>query len=89
MPLCTRNISEINRPVDRAVTRSSLERDLRFKSRAGQIETVLPTVLHRCDISSKRAVLSGRYDAEMNPANSLHALAHYSEYKKRFDEPEI
>ena len=42
-----------NRPFGRAVTRSSLEREgLRFKW-----DTVLPTARHRCDISSKEAVL--------------------------------
>ena len=47
---------------------------LRFKSRTGQIGQILPTALHRCDISSKGAVLPGRNDAEMmGPANSLHA----------------
>ena len=72
---------------------------LRFKSQAGQIghsvangspplrksDTVLPTARHRCDISSKEAVLPGRNDAEMGPANSLHASAYYSDYTKRFD----
>ena len=43
---------------------------LRFKS-----DAVLPTARHRCNISSKGAVLSGRNDAEMGPANSLQALA--------------
>ena len=38
-------------------------------------DTVLPTVLHRCNISSKGARLSGRNDADMDPASSLHALA--------------
>ena len=46
---------------------------LRFKSQAGQIEQVLPTARHRCDISSKGAVVLGRDDMEMGPANSLHA----------------
>ena len=36
---------------------------------------VLPKARHRWIISSKRDVLSGRNDAEMGPANSLHALA--------------
>ena len=40
---------------------------------------MLPTARHRCDISSKGAVLPGRNDAEMGPANSLHASAYYSE----------
>ena len=33
----------------------------------------------------KEAVLPGRNDAEMGPANSLHASALYNEYYKRFD----
>ena len=48
-------------------------------------DTVLPTARHRCDISSKGAVLRERNDAEMGPANSLHAPAYYSEYNERFD----
>ena len=36
-------------------------------------------------ISSKGAVLPGRNDAEMGPANSSHASAYYSEYNKIFD----
>ena len=46
---------------------------------------MLPTARYRCDISSKGAVLPGRNDAEMGPANSLHASAYYSEYNERFD----
>ena len=70
------------RPVGRAVTRSSLEREVRG-SNLGPVksDTVLPTARHRCSISSKGAVLPGRNDAEMGPANSLHASAYYSEYK--------
>ena len=62
------------RPVGRAVTRSSLEREV-WGSNLGPVksDTVLPTARHRCDISSKGAVLPGRNDAEMGPANSLHA----------------
>ena len=71
-----------DRPVGRAVTRSSLEREVRG-SNLGPVksDTVLPTARHRCNISSKGAVLPGRNDAEMGPANSLHASAYYSEYK--------
>ena len=36
-------------------------------------DTVLPTSCHRCSISLKRAVFPSRNDAEMGPANSLHA----------------
>ena len=46
---------------------------------------VLPMARHCCDISSKGAVLPGRNDVEMGPANSLHASAYYSEYNERFD----
>ena len=35
--------------------------------------TVLPTACYRCNASSNEAVLSGRNNAEMGPANSLHA----------------
>ena len=48
---------------------------LRFKSRAGQIDTELPTARLRCNISSKVTVLPGRNDTKMGPANSLYALA--------------
>ena len=34
---------------------------------------------------SSRTVLPGRNDADMRPANSLHASASYSEYNQRFD----
>ena len=75
-----------NRPGVRAVTRSSLEREVRGLN-LGPVksDTVLPTARHRCNISLKGAVLPGRNDAEMGPANSLHASAFYSEYNKRFD----
>ena len=46
---------------------------LRFKSWTGQIGHMLPTVRYHCNISSKEAVLPGRNDAEMGPANSLSA----------------
>ena len=64
------------RLVGRAVTRSSLEREV-WGSNRGPVKsfTVLPTARHRCDISSKEAVLPGRNDAEMGSANSLHASA--------------
>ena len=75
-----------DRPVGRAVTRSSLEREV-WGSNLGPVksDTVLPTARHRCDISSNGAVLPGRNDAEMGPANSLHASAYHSEYNERFD----
>ena len=72
--------------VGQAVTRSSLEREVRG-SNLGPVKsyTVLPTARHRCNISSKGAVLPGRNDAEMVPANSLDASAYYSEHNERFD----
>ena len=42
-------------------------------------------VCHHCNIFYKEAVVSGCNDPEMGPANSLHALALYSEYNKKFD----
>ena len=58
---------------------------LRFNLGPVKSNTVLPTARHRCDISSKEAVLPWRNDAKMGPANSLHASAYYSDYKKIFD----
>ena len=80
------HFESINRPVGRAVTRSSLEREV-WGSNLGPVksDTKLPTARHRCDISSNGAVLPGRNDAEMGPANSLHASAYYSGYNERFD----
>ena len=46
---------------------------------------MLPAAHHRCNISSKGAVLPGRNDAEMGPVNSLHASGYYSVYNERFD----
>ena len=65
---------KVNRLVGRAVMRSSLERKV-WGSSLGPAKsvTVLPTVRHRCDISSKEAVLLGSNDTELGPANSLHA----------------
>ena len=60
--------------VGRAATRSSLKREV-LGSDLGAVksETLLPTARHRCNISSKETVSLGRNDAEMGPANSLHA----------------
>ena len=60
---------------DRAVTRSSLEREV-WGSKLGPVKsgTVLPTACHSSNIFSK-AVLPGRNDVEMGPANLLHASA--------------
>ena len=38
-----------------------------------KLDTVLPTARHCFVISSKEAGLPGRNDAEMDPANLLHA----------------
>ena len=38
-------------------------------------DTELHTARHRCNISSKEALLRGCYDANMGPGNSLHASA--------------
>ena len=38
---------------------------------------MLPTARHRCDISSRRAVLPGRNDAKIGPTNLLHASVYY------------
>ena len=49
-----------NRPVDREVTRSSLELKVSdSNTEPVKLSTVLPTVRHRFDISSKGAVLLG------------------------------
>ena len=59
----------------RAVTRSSLEREVRGTT-VGPVKSdaVLPTACHRSKIFSK-VVLPGRNDAEIGPANLLHASA--------------
>ena len=44
----------------------------------------MPTACHRCDISSKEAVLQRCNDAEIDSTNSLHALAFYAMFSKRF-----
>ena len=69
-------ILSVYRPVGRAVTRSSLDREVRG-SNPGPVksDTVLPTTRHHYDISSKKAVLPWLNDVEMGPANSLHASA--------------
>ena len=78
-------ISFSYRPVGQAVTRSPQDRQV-CGSNLGLVksDTLLPTARHRCDISSKEAVLLGRNDAEMGPTNSLHASEYYSEYNERF-----
>ena len=56
----------------------------RFKFRAGQIGRSVDNGLTPLG-HFERIVLLGRNDAEMGPANSLHASAYYSEYNERFD----
>ena len=66
----------LGRPVGRGVTHSSLKREV-CGSNLGPVksDTKLPTACHRCNISLKGAVLPERNDAELSPANSLHAAA--------------
>ena len=51
------------RPVSRAITRSSLEWEVWGSCAIVKSNTGLPTAGHRCNISSKEAVLAGRSDA--------------------------
>ena len=48
----------------------SVVEGLRFKFRASQLSTVLPTARHRRDISLEEAVLPGRNNVETGRANS-------------------
>ena len=76
-----------DRPFGRAVALSSLEWEVR-SSNLGPVKSdtvLLITACHRCDISSKGAVLPGGNDAQMDPGNSLHASACYSEYNETLD----
>ena len=76
----------LDSPVGRAVMRSSLEREVWGSNlESVKSDTVVPTAHRRCDIFSKGAVLPGRNDAEMGPANALYASAYYSEYDEGFD----
>ena len=81
-----------NRPVGRAVTRSSLEREV-WGSNLGPVkwDTVLPTACHRCGISSKGAVLPTsamtrrwapptRYTLQHNTASVMKDLIKYWTY---------
>ena len=61
-------------------------RVLRFKSRAGQIEhSVASESLPLRYFFEKSSVARRCNDAEMGLENSLHALAHHSEYNERID----
>ena len=74
------------RPVGRGVTSTSLEREVRGSNLGPvKLDTVLPMAGHRGNIYLKKAMLPRRSDAEMGPANSLHALAYCSEYDERFE----
>ena len=67
-----------------ALTRSSLKRKIWGSNLVPvKSDTVLPTARHRCNISSKEAVLPRRNDVEVGQANSLHASAYCSEYTER------
>ena len=73
-------------PVGQAVTCSSLEWEVQGSNLwSVKLDTVLPTARRCCCISSKGAVLPEFNDAKMGLANSLNALALYSEYNERFD----
>ena len=54
----------------------SLEREEKG-SKLGPVKSdaVLPTARHRCNISSKGAVLPARNDEDMGPTNWLHAFS--------------
>ena len=59
---------------------------MKFNSRAGQIGHSVangsPPLRH---IFNRSSVACRRNDAEVGPANSLHASAYYREYNKKFD----
>ena len=57
-----------NWPVGRALTRSSLEWEVRGSNLGPvKLDAVLPTACQRCNISSKEAVLPQLNNAEMGP----------------------
>ena len=60
-----------NWPVGRAVTRSSLDREVR----GSNLGPIGQSVANGLPPLRKQVVLPGRNDAEMGPANSLHASA--------------
>ena len=69
--------NDTSRPVGQALTRSSLERKV-LGLNLGTVEsnTELLAVRDRCNIFSKgSAMLPGRNDTEMGPANLLQGLA--------------
>ena len=74
------------RTVSWAMTRLSLDREVWGSYlRPVKSDTALPTASHRRDISSNRAVLRGRNNAEVGPAISSHTSAQHSEHNLRFD----
>ena len=74
IPILVELISKLDSAIGRAVTRSSLEREIRGLN-LGQVKsvTVLSTAGHRCDIYSKEAVLPAgamtRYTFRRNTAS--------------------
>ena len=72
-------INDINvQPVGWAVTHLSLERKF-YASNFGTVKSdaLWRTACHRCDVSSKGAMLRGRNGAKMDPANSVHVSTQY------------
>ena len=63
----------VYRPVGPAVTRSSVDWKVCLNLGSVKSYAELPTARYRFDISPKEAVLPERNDAEIDPANSLHA----------------
>ena len=72
---------------NRAVTRLCLSEssEVQTSGRSNQTQCCQPPATVATFLLNV-LVLSGRNDAEMGPANSLHASAYYSEYNERFDE---
>ena len=58
---------------------------LRFKSRTGQIGYSVANGSPPLRHFFERSCVARGNDAEMGPANLLHAAACYSEYNERFD----
>ena len=58
-------------------------RGLKFKSGLVKSDTMFPKARYRCNVSLKGAVMPRLNDAEMGPANLLHASAYYRVNKKK------
>ena len=56
-----------------------------FKSWTGQVGHSVANGLPLLRHFLERALLPGRKDADMGPANSLHAMAYYCKHNKTFD----